>query len=84
MDDVIVLGGVLGALDEGCGVFDGCDMVRRQVEVVGGEFVHDGVNFHNRGFDAVLYQRGRGRAHSESTSIQLARAKCDLILGQLT
>lgn len=84
MDDVVVLDGVLGALDEGRGIFDGCDMVRRQVEVLTGEFVHDGVDFHNRGFDAVLYQRGRGCAHSESTSIQLARAKCDLNLGQLT
>lgn len=75
MDDVVILSGVLGALDEGRGVFYGCDMVRRQVEVLTGEFVHDGVDFHDGGFDAVLYQRSRGCAYSESTIYELVRCQ---------
>lgn len=68
VDDVVVLGrgGCLCFLHEvGC-VLDGSDVVGWEVEVLGSEFVHNWVNFHNGGLDTVLHQRSWGGTDSKA------------------
>lgn len=69
VDDVVVLSkiGFPRAFHKGYSIFDLSNVVRRQVEVFASKFVYDGVNLHDSGLDAVLYQRGRSGADPEAT-----------------
>lgn len=71
MHDIIVLRGrgFLGAAHEDGGVLDGGDVVGWKIEVLQGVFVHDRVDFHDGGFDAVRDERSRSGADAETAVI---------------
>lgn len=75
MDDVVILVGLgrfQSAVNEQCGVFDSCNVVRREVEVFAGELVDDGVNLDNGGFNPMSDESSRCSADSKSTETRLA------------
>ena len=71
MHNVVVLGGrgFLGATDEDRRIFNGGNVVGRKVKVFQSELVHDGVDLHDGGFDAVRDERSGSGTDAETAGI---------------
>jgi hypothetical protein len=69
VDDVIVLLGIAGTLHECRGVFNGRDVVLREVEELQRELMHDRIDLDDSSLDSVIYEGSWGTADSESARV---------------